>query len=117
VSTQKIRASIRAHGSCPGYTETAATYTTSAATPVIATELTSKNANVFYELGLAHAYQKPVVLVSSNTDDVPFDLRHIRVILYDNEDPFWGTKLIDKVADNVRQAIESPEDAIFRAEA
>ena len=27
---------------------------------------------------------------SSNQDDVPFDLRHIRVILYDQMDPFWG---------------------------
>ncbi len=76
--------------------------------------MTSKNANVFYELGLAHALEKPVVLVSSNEEDVPFDLRHIRVILYDQTDPFWGQKLIDKIADNIRSAIKNPEDAIFR---
>jgi hypothetical protein len=29
-------------------------------------------------------------------------------------DPFWGQKLIDKVADNIRSAIDDPEDAIFR---
>ncbi|WP_037182173.1 hypothetical protein [Rhodococcoides fascians] len=83
---------------------------------VLIAELTTKNPNVFYELGLAHALQKPVILVSSNQDDVPFDLRHIRVILYDKSDPFWGTKLIDKVADNVRSAMHDPEDAIFRIE-
>ncbi|MBY6414294.1 hypothetical protein HQ346_21590 [Rhodococcus sp. BP-252] len=83
---------------------------------VLIAELTTKNPNVFYELGLAHALQKPVILVSSNQDDVPFDLRHIRVILYDKSDPFWGSKLIDKVADNVRSAINDPEDAIFRIE-
>ncbi|MDQ6775219.1 MAG: nucleoside 2-deoxyribosyltransferase [Actinomycetota bacterium] len=60
---------------------------------VLVAELTTKNPNVFYELGLAHALEKPVVLVSSNEDDVPFDLRHIRVILYDQGDPFWGQKL------------------------
>lgn len=81
---------------------------------VLVAELTSKNPNVFYELGLAHALRKPVVLVSSNEEDVPFDLRHIRVIVYDQSDPFWGQKLIDKVADNIRSALESPEDAIFR---
>jgi hypothetical protein len=81
---------------------------------VLIAELTSKNPNVFYELGLAHALEKPVVLVSSNQDDVPFDLRHIRVILYDQSDPFWGDKLIDKVADNIKSAISNPEDAIFR---
>jgi hypothetical protein len=46
---------------------------------VLVCELTSRNPNVFYELGLAHALQKPVVLVSSNEGDVPFDLKHIRV--------------------------------------
>lgn len=81
---------------------------------VLVAELTSKNANVFYELGLAHALEKPVVLVSSNEEDVPFDLRHIRVILYDQTDPFWGQKLVDKIADNIRSALSNPEDAIFR---
>src|SRR5690606_37834424 len=33
---------------------------------VLVAELTSRNPNVFYELGLAHSLQKPVVLVCSN---------------------------------------------------
>lgn len=81
---------------------------------VLVAELTSKNPNVFYELGLAHALRKPVVLVSSNEDDVPFDLRHIRVIVYDQTDPFWGQKLIDKVADNIKSALTDPEEATFK---
>src|SRR5207248_1658691 len=83
---------------------------------VLVAELTSKNPNVFYELGLAHALEKPVILVSSNQEDVPFYLRHIRVILYDQADPFWGVKLIDKIADNIESAIKNPEEAIFRAD-
>lgn len=83
---------------------------------VLVAELTTKNPNVFYELGLAHALHKPVVLVSSNEEDVPFDLRHIRVIVYDQTDPFWGQKLIDKIADNIKSAIDSPEEAIFAIE-
>lgn len=82
---------------------------------VLVAELTSKNPNVFYELGLAHALEKPVILVSSNQEDVPFDLRHIRVVLYDQTDPFWGQKLIDKIADNIKSALTDPEEAIFRA--
>lgn len=81
---------------------------------VLVAELTSRNANVFYELGLAHALNKPVVLVSSNEDDVPFDLHHIRVIYYDKNDPFWGQKLLDKVAENVISAIKHPEEALFQ---
>lgn len=40
---------------------------------VLVAELTTKNPNVFYELDLAHASRKPVILVSSNEEDVPFD--------------------------------------------
>jgi hypothetical protein len=83
------------------------------AAKVLVAELTSRNPNVFYELGLAHALQKPVVLVSSNGDDVPFDLKHIRVIYYDVNDPFWGDKLIEKVAENIISAIKNPKEAIF----
>lgn len=83
---------------------------------VLVAELTMKNPNVFYELGLAHALKKPVVLISSNEDDVPFDLHHIRVIYYDVTDPFWGQKLIEKVAENILSAIKNPEEAVFRSE-
>ncbi|MFX0194575.1 MAG: hypothetical protein ACFFCW_00510 [Candidatus Hodarchaeota archaeon] len=40
-------------------------------------ELTLKNANVFYELGLAHAIGKPVVLIAETEDDIPFDLQQL----------------------------------------
>jgi hypothetical protein len=81
---------------------------------VLVAELTGRNPNVFYELGLAHAMGKPVVLVSSNEVDVPFDLKHIRVIYYDVTDPFWGEKLITKVAENVLSALKNPEEAVFK---
>jgi nucleoside 2-deoxyribosyltransferase len=81
---------------------------------VLVAELTTRNPNVFYELGLAHALEKPVVLISSNSDDVPFDLKHIRVIYYDVTDPFWGAKLIEKVAENILSALKNPEEAVFR---
>ena len=82
---------------------------------VLVAELTSRNPNVFYELGMAHALRKPVVLISSNEEDVPFDVRHIRVIYYDVSDPFWGNKLLEKVAENILSAIKNPEEAIFRS--
>lgn len=79
---------------------------------VLIAEMTDRNPNVFYEPGLAHALEKPVVLVSSNEGDVPFDLQHIRVIYYDVRDPFWGQKLLDKVAENILSAIRNPSDTI-----
>jgi hypothetical protein len=83
------------------------------AAKVLVAELTTRNPNVFYELGLAHALDKPVVLISSNEVDVPFDLKHIRVIYYDVNDPFWGNKLMEKVAENILSALKNPEEAVF----
>ncbi len=82
---------------------------------VLLAELTNRNANVLYELGLAHALHKPVILVCSkaNEEDVPFDLRHVRVIYYDKDDPFWGTKLLEKVAENILSVMQDPKDAVL----
>ena len=82
---------------------------------VLLAELTNRNANVLYELGLAHALHKPVILVCSkaNEEDVPFDLRHVRVIYYDKDDPFWGTKLLEKVAENILSVMQEPKDAVL----
>ncbi len=75
-------------------------------------DLSGKNANVFYELGLAHADRKPVVFTSSNTEDVPFDLRHLRVIIYDIREPEWAARLRKSIADYLRNAIKEPEKSI-----
>jgi len=45
-------------------------------------DLTDRNPNVFYELGLAHALNKDVILLTQDLNDVPFDLRHFRIIVY-----------------------------------
>lgn len=54
----------------------------SSARAVIA-DCTGRNPNVFYEIGLAHAVGKPVILITKEVDDVPFDIRHLRYIQYD----------------------------------
>jgi hypothetical protein len=50
---------------------------------VIVADCTTKNPNVFYEIGVAHAIGRPVVLITQNDDDVPFDLRSTRYIKYE----------------------------------
>lgn len=82
---------------------------------VLLADLTNRNANVLYELGLAHALHKPVVLICSkaNENDVPFDLRHVRTIYYDKDDPFWGTKLMEKIAETILSVMQDPKDAIL----
>lgn len=79
---------------------------------VLLAELTTKNPNVFYELGLAHAIGKPVILVSETMDDVPFDLQQLRVILYDRIDPVWGEKLGKNITASINETLDSPIEAV-----
>jgi hypothetical protein len=79
---------------------------------VLLADLTDKNPNVFYELGLAHAARKPVVFTSAKVDDVPFDLRHLRVIIYDVREPVWAEKLRRSITDYLRNAKLEPEKSI-----
>jgi hypothetical protein len=79
---------------------------------VLIAELTGKNANVFYELGLSHAIAKPVVIVTGSLDDVPFDLRHLRVIVYDVNMPGWDDKLQEDLTEYIRAAQKDPKRSI-----
>nr|WED67880.1 hypothetical protein PJ912_16450 [Pectobacterium colocasium] len=47
-------------------------------------QISDKNPNVFYEAGIAHALGKEVILLARHIGDVPFDLRHLRIITYLN---------------------------------
>ena len=49
---------------------------------LIIADLTSANPNVFYELGIAHALRKPVILVTQSIEEVPFDLKPYRLLEY-----------------------------------
>jgi hypothetical protein len=50
----------------------------------IIADLTGKNANVFYELGIAHSCNaaSQVIIISQSIKDVPFDLRPMRCVHY-----------------------------------
>jgi hypothetical protein len=50
---------------------------------VIIADLTGQNANVFYELGLAHAIGHDVILLTQDMRWLPFDLRHMRCQVYE----------------------------------
>lgn len=60
---------------------------------VVISVMTGGNRNVNYELGLAHAWGKPSIMISESKSDIPFDYHHLRVILYDLHNPKWGEKL------------------------
>ena len=51
---------------------------------IILADLTHKNPNVLYEVGIAHTLNKKTILITQNFEDVPFDLASLRVIVYEN---------------------------------
>jgi ActR/RegA family two-component response regulator len=54
---------------------------------VVIADMTDKNPNVFYELGVRHALKNATILITQNIKDIPFDLRHYATLQYD-----WTTQ-------------------------
>lgn len=50
---------------------------------IVIADMSGRNPNVFYEVGYAHAKDKLCILLTSNADDIPFDLKHRRHVVYD----------------------------------
>jgi hypothetical protein len=75
---------------------------------MVVAELSGRNPNVMYEVGLAHAIGKPIIFLARNEEDVPFDLRNLRCIFYNPNDPFWGENLRDELTRFVRLSIQTP---------
>ncbi|MFQ3646165.1 MAG: hypothetical protein SNJ54_08460 [Anaerolineae bacterium] len=69
---------------------------------LIIADISEVNANVFYELGIAHTVGKPAILLTQaqSPEEVPFDVRHLRYISYRNT--IEGG---EKLAQDLRQAI------------
>lgn len=74
---------------------------------VVVADLTGRNPNVFYEVGIAHTLGKPVVLIAQSMDDVPFDLRHHRVIVYGYTPP-GARKLEEALERTLRSVVSIP---------
>ena len=71
---------------------------------IIIAVLDGKNPNVFYEIGIAHAIGKAVILIAnfSSANDVPFDLKSDRLVLYSNDDEL--VKLLSRTLKNIHYA-------------
>lgn len=52
---------------------------------LVIANISGRNPNVFYELGMAHALGKPVIIVSESLSDIPFDINSSRILAFDDE--------------------------------
>jgi len=55
------------------------------ASEIVVANISGRNPNVFYELGIAHALGKQVVLIAQNTKDITFDVSGAQVVIYQDE--------------------------------
>lgn len=76
---------------------------------LIIADLTSRNPNVFYELGIAHTIDNKTIMTAQALTDVPFDLQSYRVILY--EQSIAGSK---KLSSDLDTAIKELLQALDR---
>ena len=75
---------------------------------IVIAELTGRNPNVLYELGLTHVLRKPAILMVQSMDDVPFDLKHLRCIVY-SLGPAGLRKLRTDLESTIKQVLSNPE--------
>ncbi len=68
---------------------------------IIIADVTNRNPNVFYELGIAHTVKDihAVVIIAQSMKDVPFDLSHLRCIEYS---PSGLEDLKRQIVDSIR---------------
>lgn len=79
------------------------------AASVVIADVTEKNPNVNYELGICHALGVPTVIITQDLADVPFDYQHRRCIKYDTKEVDWQRKLRKSISATLKKVI-SGED-------
>jgi hypothetical protein len=71
---------------------------------IIVADLTTRNPNVLYEIGIAHCLAKPVILTCQGPEDIPFDLANKRIVLY-------AANQVDVATPRLRRALIGAADA------
>ena len=79
---------------------------------VIVADMSQKNANVFYEVGYAHALNKIVLLLTQSSDDIPFDLKHRPHIVYKKSISNLKKALLPKLRWAIVQGKKGKESSI-----
>jgi hypothetical protein len=86
---------------------------------LVIADLTGKNPNVFLEVGLAFGLEKHVVLLSQNIDDIPFDTRTFRTIIYNPADfsnlGVQLSSLIGSIKSLIIPEVAEPLETIFES--
>ena len=77
---------------------------------LVIADLTGGNANVFYELAIRHAVNKPTIQIIEQDDHIPFDVFGMRTIKFDHQDLRSASECIDAIG----EAIEATQKNDYR---
>ena len=80
---------------------------------IIIADVTGKNPNVNYELGLAHAIGKTVIIIAQDIEDIPFDYRHLRTIIYNTTKVKWDIKLQTEIKKTIYSVLKQKKQVHF----
>lgn len=75
-------------------------------------DMTGRNPNVFYEVGYAHAKEKHCILITQTSEDIPFDLKHHRHIIYGGSIQTLNSAL-QKEIDWVKDQLAKEKEQLF----
>lgn len=73
---------------------------------IVVADTTNRNPNVFYEIGIAHALDKPVVFVTQHKGKIPFDISTQQHIKYHGDVGLLHKKLL-KLLISLRKDLEA----------
>jgi hypothetical protein len=75
---------------------------------VVIADVSPVNANVFYEVGFAHALNKPTILLAEKNTKLPFDVSPFRTLFYENS--IGGKRAFEEgLRKHLRAVLQQPQ--------
>ena len=74
---------------------------------LVIADLTGRNPNVFYELGIAHRSRRPSILLAQRSGDIPFDLGAYRALIYRIDIQPKPLRVVETLSSQLRNLLEA----------
>lgn len=76
---------------------------------IIVCDISGNNPNIMYELGIAHALKRPVIVISDEPGRVPLDIRPFQVLYYDFDDMDVDENFHGELPWLIGEALKNPQ--------
>jgi len=74
-------------------------------------DISDQNPNVFYEIAIRNAVQKPIIIIRLPNQKPPFDIQDTRAIAVDMSDPKIWRPAMEKIKKQIQSAEKDPKKA------